>query len=93
MKKYLIKTYETVISHYEINAESATEALMSFRLDDSGDFVHQENEQSISNNEIGLSFEVLPVELNIDTDMIQQEFNEERNNEYIESIHSIEEIK
>jgi len=88
MPKYIIKQYETVVNSYEVKADDMTEALVLFRCNMAGDFIRHEDVEPEANNEIGMSFDDAPEE--IDLDRVRCECNNERNSEYIESIHSIE---
>ena len=89
MPKFIIEQYETMVNRYEVEADSMMEALIDFREGSVGDFVGHTDISPYANNELGMSFEVLPEE--IDIEEIRANFNEDRNSEYLESIHSIKE--
>ena len=91
MKKFIIQQYETTIFAYEVEAENLTEALLAVRCGEA-DMLEQIEIEPIVNSDIGLSFEEVE-DMDIDLERIRSEFNEDRNSEFLESIHKIEEVK
>lgn len=94
MPKYIIKQYETVINNYEVEADNIMQALLDFRSNKVGDFIEKEDCEPEVNNEVGIHFNELPEEITeTDKDKLRFEFNIYPDDDYLESILSIEEKK
>lgn len=89
MPKYTIKQFETVVNSYEVEADNLTEALISLSRGE-GDFMGIHDSEPEANDHIGISFDELPDDIDLDIERIRTEFNSERRSEYIESIHSFD---
>ena len=89
MPKFLISQLEVVSNKYSVEADTKTDALIELRYGN-GDFVGPDKIESESCDERGMSFEEFGDD-ELDFDRIRSEFNADRNNDYIESVYSIEE--